>query len=139
GSLAPARHRLAGGGAAPAAAGRPPGTASRGRCDPAAGRGRARRRGARPAGRVGVAARGSPAMAPLTRNALVRLLAARGWTDVELATRAGVDRTHVNQIKNGRATPTVATALALARALELPVATVFPAGSGDWRVRTHRR
>ncbi len=65
----------------------------------------------------------------MTRNALVPLLAARDWTDAELAARAGLDRAHVNQLKNGRALPTVATALALARALGVPVATVFPPGS----------
>ena len=65
-------------------------------------------------------------MPALTRNALVRLLAERSWTDVELAARAGLDRAYVNQVKNGRALPTVATALALAGALGLPVAAVFP-------------
>ena len=69
----------------------------------------------------------------MTRNALCRLLAARGWTDGELAARAGVDRAHVNQLKNGRALPTVATALALARALDVPVATAFPPGSSSAR------
>jgi transcriptional regulator with XRE-family HTH domain len=67
------------------------------------------------------------------RNALGRLCAARGWSDVDLAVRAGLDRAHVNQVKNGRATPTVATALALARALEVPVATAFPPGSAARR------
>src|SRR4030095_17080074 len=78
------------------------------------------------------------AVATVMRNALGRLCAARGWSDVDLAVRAGLDRAHVNQVKNGRATPTVATALALARALEVPVATAFPPGSaaargGRWR------
>jgi transcriptional regulator with XRE-family HTH domain len=77
-------------------------------------------------------------VAALIRNALVPLLGARGWTDGELAGRAGLDRTHVNQIKNGRVSPTVATALALARALGVPVATVFPPGSGAWRARAAR-
>jgi transcriptional regulator with XRE-family HTH domain len=67
------------------------------------------------------------------RNALGRLCAARGWSDLDLAVRAGLDRAHVNQVKNGRATPTVATALALARALEVPVATAFPPGSAARR------
>jgi putative transcriptional regulator len=67
------------------------------------------------------------------RNALSRLLAARGWTDVELAAHAGLDRAHVNQVKNGRALPTVATALAIARALAVPVAVVFPPGSTSER------
>jgi len=68
----------------------------------------------------------------LIRNALVRLLAERGWTDAELAARAGLDRAHLNQVKNGRTLPTVATALVLARALGVPVATIF---SPDPRLR----
>jgi len=64
----------------------------------------------------------------VNRNALGRVLATRGWSDVELAARAGLDRAHVNQVKNGRAMPTVATALALARALGVDVSTIFPAG-----------
>ena len=69
------------------------------------------------------------------RNAIASLLAARGWTDAELAARAGLDRAHVNQVKNGRALPTVATALVIARALHFPVATAFPPGSGVRRPR----
>jgi transcriptional regulator with XRE-family HTH domain len=73
--------------------------------------------------------------AALTRNALGRLCAARGWSDVDLAARSGLDRAHVNQVKNGRAVPTVATALALARALDVPVAMAFPPGSASGRHR----
>jgi transcriptional regulator with XRE-family HTH domain len=69
------------------------------------------------------------------RNALPRLLAQRGWSDVELARRASLDRAHVNQIKNGRALPTVATALAIARALRVAVAEAFPPGSTARRRR----
>jgi len=65
----------------------------------------------------------------LRRTALPRLLAARGWTDAELAARAGLDRAHVNQVKNGRVLPRVATALAIARALGVPVADAFPPGA----------
>ena len=65
----------------------------------------------------------------MTRNRLPALLAARGWTDGRLAALAGLDRAHVNQVKNGRVLPTVATALALARALGVPVAVAFPPGS----------
>jgi transcriptional regulator with XRE-family HTH domain len=63
------------------------------------------------------------------RNAVARLAALRGWTDAELAARARLDRAHVNQVKNGRALPTVATALAIARALGVPVAEAFPPGT----------
>jgi transcriptional regulator with XRE-family HTH domain len=60
-------------------------------------------------------------------STLGRLLARRGWTDVELARRTGIDRAHLNALTNGRVEPTVGTALAIARALAMPVAAVFPA------------
>jgi transcriptional regulator with XRE-family HTH domain len=63
------------------------------------------------------------------RNAIGPLLADRGWSDGTLAARARLDRAHVNQLKNGRAAPTVATALAIARALGVAVAVAFPPGS----------
>jgi transcriptional regulator with XRE-family HTH domain len=69
----------------------------------------------------------------MSRNALARLLAARGWTDGDLAARARLDRAHVNQVKNGRALPRVSTALAIARALGVPVAVAFPPGSSRRR------
>jgi transcriptional regulator with XRE-family HTH domain len=72
-------------------------------------------------------------VAAVTRNAIGRLCAVRGWSDVDLAARAGLDRAHVNQVKNGRAVPTIATALALARALGVQVATAFPGGSAERR------
>jgi transcriptional regulator with XRE-family HTH domain len=67
------------------------------------------------------------------RNAVGRLLALRGWSDADLASRARLDRAHVNQVKNGRALPTVATALTIARALGVPVAAAFPPGSSSRR------
>ncbi len=73
------------------------------------------------------------------RNALSRLLATRGWSDGRLAARAGLDRAHVNQLKNGRALPTVASALAIARALGVPVAVAFPPGSSTVRRPAGRR
>ena len=72
------------------------------------------------------------------RNAVSRLLDGRGWTDGELAARAGLDRAHVNQVKNGRAEPTVATALAIARALRVPVAVAFPPGASLRRKKAGR-
>ena len=65
----------------------------------------------------------------MRHNTLSRLLATRGWTDGELASRAALDRAHVNQLKNGRALPTVATALAIAGALGVALEAVFPPGS----------
>jgi transcriptional regulator with XRE-family HTH domain len=73
------------------------------------------------------------------RNAIGRLLAAHGWTDTELARRSRLDRAHVNQVKNGRALPTVATALAISRALGVPVAAAFPPGSSARRARRPTR
>ena len=70
------------------------------------------------------------------QNALSSLLDARHWTDGELAVRAGLDRAHVNQVKNARALPSVATALAIARALGVPVAAVFPPGTVRRRARS---
>ena len=71
-------------------------------------------------------------------NTLSRLLATRNWSDGELAARAGLDRAYVNQVKNGRALPSVATALALAGALGVPVAVAFPPGSAARRRGTRR-
>jgi transcriptional regulator with XRE-family HTH domain len=62
----------------------------------------------------------------MTRNAVAQLLAERGWTDGRLAARAHLDRAHVNQVKNGRALPRIATALAIARALGVPITVAFP-------------
>ena len=62
----------------------------------------------------------------MTRNRITWLLARRGWTDTALAVRAGLDRSHVNHVKNRRSEPTVATALAIARAFGCSVADVFP-------------
>jgi len=73
------------------------------------------------------------------RNAVSRLLAAHGWSDRQLATRAGLDRAYVNQVKNGRASPSVATALAIAAALNVPVAVAFPPGSAARRRVPGRR
>lgn len=76
----------------------------------------------------------------MTRNTIGPLAARRGWTDGELARRAGLDRAHVNLLKNGRCQPSVGTALAIARALGEPVGAVFPPGaSGARRLTSCRR
>ena len=61
----------------------------------------------------------------IARNALSRILAMRGWTDVDLAMRAGLSRAHVNRVKNRRARPTIETALRISRALDRPVEAIF--------------
>jgi transcriptional regulator with XRE-family HTH domain len=62
-----------------------------------------------------------------TRSGLGPLLAERRCSDVALARASGLDRAHLNRIKNGRAVPSVRTALAIAAALGADVASVFPA------------
>jgi transcriptional regulator with XRE-family HTH domain len=62
-----------------------------------------------------------------TRTGLGPLLAELHLSDVDLAAAAGLDRAHVNRLKNGRTLPSVATALAIAGALGVDVAAVFPA------------
>ena len=56
---------------------------------------------------------------------------ARGWSQGDLAERAGISRTGVSAIEGQRLDPSVTTALALARALEVSVEELFgePAAS----------
>lgn len=53
----------------------------------------------------------------------------RGWSQAELARRADIPRTTVSAIEGKRLTPSVTTALALARALECSVEELFRAGT----------
>jgi transcriptional regulator with XRE-family HTH domain len=62
---------------------------------------------------------------PRVRNALVRLLYRRGWSDVDLAARTRLSRSRVNRLKNGRADPSVGEALRIATALGVAVEDVF--------------
>ncbi|MBX3437827.1 MAG: helix-turn-helix domain-containing protein [Planctomycetaceae bacterium] len=56
----------------------------------------------------------------------------RGWTQAQLAERAGISRTAVTAIEGERLVPSVAAALALAQALDLTVEELFgSAGSGE--------
>ena len=58
-------------------------------------------------------------------NRLPQLLAARGWSDAELARRASLSRAHLNRIKNRRVRPTLRDALLLERALGVTVEAIF--------------
>ncbi|MEO2167380.1 MAG: helix-turn-helix transcriptional regulator [bacterium] len=58
-------------------------------------------------------------------NSLSRILSEREVADRELAALTEMDAGHVNRIKNGRVVPSVTTALRLARALGLPVESLF--------------
>ncbi len=51
---------------------------------------------------------------------------ATSWTQAELAREAGVSRAQVSAIEGGRHVPSVTTALALARALDVPLEELFP-------------
>ena len=48
-----------------------------------------------------------------------------GWSQLELATRAGLDRKTVNRIENGRFSPSVETLLAVSNALGVSVNTLL--------------
>ena len=66
-----------------------------------------------------------PRPPPRLGNRVTVLLYRRGMTDEMLAARAGVSRAQVNRIRNGRAVPRAATAIALAAALGYRVREVF--------------
>ena len=74
-----------------------------------------------------------------TFDAVARRRIACEWSQAELARRAGIPRTTVSAIEGKRLTPSVTTALALARVLECSVEELFGtglmksiAGSPDW-------
>ena len=59
------------------------------------------------------------------RNTLKVQRAVRDLTQAELAAKAGVTRKSVNAIETGKMVPSVLLALKLARALEVPIDTIF--------------
>jgi len=59
------------------------------------------------------------------RNRLKVQRAISDVTQAELAIKAGVTRKSVNAIETGRMVPSVLLALKLARALEVPIETIF--------------
>lgn len=46
---------------------------------------------------------------------------ANGWSQLELATRAGIDRKTVNRLEKGRFSPSIDTLLAVSLALDVSV------------------
>lgn len=63
-------------------------------------------------------------------NTISRELAARGWSDADLAIRTGLERSRLNRLKNGRADPRIGEALRIAIALDLPIECVFSLNPG---------
>lgn len=64
-------------------------------------------------------------MADELRNKLKVQRAMHDLTQADLAAKAGVTRKSVNAIETGRMVPSVLLALKLARALEVPIETIF--------------
>lgn len=58
------------------------------------------------------------------------LRAAAGVTQEELAERADLFRTYMSRIEGGLANPTLTVLVALAAALEVPIAALFDGASG---------
>jgi transcriptional regulator with XRE-family HTH domain len=63
-----------------------------------------------------------------TANRLRALRMARGWTILELARRSGVDDSIIGRWERGKRQPLVASSLAVARALGVPLEEILPAG-----------
>ena len=68
---------------------------------------------------------------PDLRNSLRQHRNLRGWSQAELARRAGLSRPAVSAIETGRLVPSTAAALALAAALELRVEELFRLAASD--------
>jgi len=68
-------------------------------------------------------------------NVISRLAYELGWSDGELALKAGITRSRLNRIKNGRIPPSVRDALLISRALGCSLEQVFGAGPDGARVR----
>lgn len=59
------------------------------------------------------------------RNRIKVLRAEKGWTQADLAERAGVTRKTINTVEGGIFTPSTVLALRIARVFEVPVEQVF--------------
>lgn len=71
------------------------------------------------------------------RNRLKVQRAMRDLTQADLAALAGVTRKSVNAIETGRMTPSVLLALKLARALGVPIETIFSLDGGPEPAPSH--
>ena len=59
------------------------------------------------------------------KNRIGELRTARGWSQGDLAARAGVSRQTINAIETGKFDPSLPTAFTLARLLDLPIEQIF--------------
>ena len=59
------------------------------------------------------------------KNRITTLRAERGWTQADLAIRAGVSRQTINAIETGKFDPSLPVALRLARLFTLKIEDVF--------------
>ena len=78
---------------------------------------------------------GAPAEIALLAARLRDLRTARGWTQDELARRAGLSKSYLSRIEDGDRQPSLASLLSLSQAFEVALAALFavPAKPG----RTH--
>lgn len=74
------------------------------------------------------------------RNRLKVLRAEKGWTQADLAERAGVTRKTINTVEGSVFTPSTVLALRIARAFDMPVEQIFRLSEelpthlrGEWR------
>jgi molybdate-binding protein/transcriptional regulator with XRE-family HTH domain len=67
----------------------------------------------------------------LARNSVRQRRLARGWSQADLARRAGISRTAVSAIETDRLVPSVAAALAIAGVLGCPVEALFGGGTDE--------
>lgn len=59
------------------------------------------------------------------RNRIHHLLHERGMLEIDFARNIGMDQGQLNRVKNRRATPTLRTAVLIARGFGLPLEEVF--------------
>jgi putative transcriptional regulator len=64
-------------------------------------------------------------MAPSVRNRVKELRLARGWTQEDLASAAGVSRQSINSIENDRYVPSLPLALTFARVFRCSTDDIF--------------
>ena len=64
------------------------------------------------------------------KNRLKVLRAERGWTQAELAERAGVSRQTINAVETEKYEPSLGLAFVLARLFELPIEGIFSPDAG---------